>query len=125
MPKSGLRLVAISAILTSAFGSVAWAQSQSAKPTYTAQETVLSFRATGDTLRFRVPTGGCTSAEDFNLSVARTNGQAQVTLTRLVPDNCKGEFPGGTEITFRYDAIGLDRSDAVRLMNRVDTRRPR
>ena len=124
MTKSMFRLAATSAILASAFGSVAWAQSQ-AEATRTAQDTVMSFRATGDALQFRVPTGGCTSADDFTLAIDRSAGQAQVTLTRQTPDNCKGNFPEGTEITISRSAAGLGGAEAVRLMNQLDTRAPR
>jgi hypothetical protein len=122
MSKRNISLVIAGAVLASAYGSVALGQSQS---TLAGPEPVLSFRATGDTMRIRVHTGGCTSAENFSLAVERLSGLAQVTLTRQVPDNCKGNFPEGTEITFSYDAAGLDRADAIRLTNQLVSRPPR
>ncbi|MCC6889209.1 MAG: hypothetical protein IT536_11805 [Hyphomicrobiales bacterium] len=68
---------------------------------------------------FRVFSGGCTEAEHFHLGVRRRNGQVEVTLIRLIPDNCKGDFPQGTEIRFDYAKIGLDRDDVIRLCNPV------
>ena len=94
------------------------AQSEAAR-----SETVLGFRATGDTLRVRVSTGGCTTANDFNVNVDRSGGQAQVTLVRVAPDNCKGDFPEGTEIAISYEAAGVGRAERVQLMNRVATPR--
>src|SRR5688572_20101660 len=118
--KMSKRSLAIAGALVAAAASVsahaAMAQSQ---PAQTSQEPVLAFRAAGDVLRFRVHTGGCTSADDFQLNVRRSNGQADVTLVRVTPDNCKGDFPEGTEITFSYNAAGLTHAEAVRLMNRV------
>ena len=82
-------------------------------------EMVLAFRATGTQLVFCVVSGGCTETEHFKLDVRRRSGKAEVTLTRLVPDNCKGNFPDGTEIKFSYAKIGLDRNDVIRLCNPV------
>jgi hypothetical protein len=82
-------------------------------------EPVLAFRTTGTQLVFRVFSGGCTETEHFHLDVRRRNGQAEVTLTRIVPDNCKGDFPDGTEIRFSYAKIDLDRNDVIRLRNPV------
>lgn len=82
-------------------------------------EAVLAFRATGTQLVFRVASGGCTEVEHFHLGVSRRNGRAEVTLTRLVPDTCKGDFPEGTEITFDYAEISLARDDVIRLRNAV------
>jgi len=82
-------------------------------------EPVLAFRATGTQLVFRVFSGGCTETEHFHLDVRRRNSNAEVTLTRLVPDNCKGDFPDGAEIRFSYAKIGLERNDAIRLCNPV------
>ena len=82
-------------------------------------EPVLAFHTTGTQLVFRVFSGGCTETEHFHLDVRRRNGKAEVTLTRIVPDNCKGDFPDGTEIRFSYAKIGLDRNDVIRLCNPV------
>jgi hypothetical protein len=85
-------------------------------------ESILEFRATGELLQFRVYSGGCTQAEHFHVRVERRDGQAELTLIRLVPDNCKGHFPQGTEISFGYDTVGLDRTDAIRLVNPIQSR---
>jgi hypothetical protein len=121
MSKRNLGLLIAGAVMASAFAHGASAQSPSARMS---EEPVLAFRATGDGLRFRVQTGGCTSAQNFQLGVQRSSGQAQLTLTRVVPDSCKGDFPEGTEITFSYDAAGIDRADAIQLMNRLVTYGP-
>ena len=117
MSNREIGLVVAGAVLASAFGSAVFAQTQEA--TATRQEPVMSFRATGDMLRFQVATGGCTTSEDFDVGVRHVDGQAQVTLTRRVPDNCKGNFPEGEEIAISYEAAGLNRSEPVRLLNRV------
>jgi hypothetical protein len=88
-------------------------------PTPGSLESVLAFRATGELLLFRVSSGGCTIADHFRLGVKRRNGRVELTLTRLVPDICKGDFPNGTEIAFSYDAAGLDRTDVIRLLNPI------
>jgi len=95
-------------------------KSASARVSTGCLESVLDFRATGTELVFRVHSGGCTEAKHFQLDVKRREGRAEITLTRLVPDNCKGEFPEGIEITFRYAAAGLDRADVIRLVNPIE-----
>lgn len=114
--KAGLMIAA--AVAATALGSAAFAQSELVR-----SEAVLSFRTTGDELRVRVGTGGCTTASDFSVNVERVRGQANVTLTRVVPDNCKGHFPEGTEVAFSYEAAGVQPNERVQLMNRVSPRR--
>ena len=46
-----------------------------------------------------------------------------MTLVRVVPDNCKGDFPEGTEIAISYEAAGVQRAEQVQLMNRVAPQR--
>jgi hypothetical protein len=94
-------------------------KARGATPASKRLEPVLAFRASGTQLVFRVFSGGCTETEHFRLDVRRRNGKAEVTLTRLVPDNCKGDFTDGAEIRFSYAKIGLDRSDVIRLCNPV------
>jgi hypothetical protein len=124
--KAGFTIAA--AVVTAAFSAAAFAQSDPAR-TGLAQsgparsEAVLAFRDTGDSLRIRVSTGGCTTANDFNVNVDRSRGQAHVTLVRVVPDNCKGDFPEGTEIAFSYEAAGVQPAERVQLMNRVAPQR--
>ena len=74
-------------------------------------------------LRVRVSTGGCTTANDFNVNVERYGSQANVTLVRVTPDNCKGNFPEGVEIAISYQAAGIERPEQVQLMNRVSPQR--
>jgi hypothetical protein len=114
--KAGLMIAA--AVVAAAFSTAAGAQSEAAR-----SETVLGFRATGDTLQVRVSSGGCTTANDFTVNVDRSGGQAQVTLVRIVPDNCKGDFPEGTEIAISREAAGVEHAERVQLMNRVATPR--
>src|SRR5690348_8389879 len=99
MSKRKLGFVTLAAVAASAFGAAAWAQTL--QPAGIA-EPVLAFRTTGDAMTVRVQTGGCTSARDFHVGVERSNGEAHVTLTRMEPDNCKGFFPEGTELSFNY-----------------------
>ena len=89
------------------------------RPAGASLEPVLEFRATGTQLVFRVASGGCTEAKHFKVGVERRNGEAKVTLTRLVTDNCKGDFPDGAEIKLSYKSAGLDRTDVIKLVNPI------
>jgi hypothetical protein len=84
-----------------------------------APETVMAFRATGQELVFRVPTGGCTTAGDFRLDVQRSGSAVSVSFARQRPDHCKGRFPEGIEIAIPYGDVGLQAADRIRLLNAV------
>ena len=79
----------------------------------------MSFRATGQQLVFRVPTGGCTSAGDFRVDVQRSGHDVRLSLARQRLDPCKGWFPEGVEISIPYGDVGLQRADRVRLASNV------
>ena len=87
-------------------------------------ETVMAFRATGHDLVFRVPTGGCTAAEDFRVGIERSGSSVALTLERQTPDHCKGWFPAGIEISIPYEDVGLQSGDRIRLTNAIDPQRP-
>jgi hypothetical protein len=93
-------------------------------PDATPPATVMAFRATGHDLVFRVPTGGCTAAEDFRVGIERSGSSVALTLERQTPDHCKGWFPAGIEISIPYEDVGLQSGDRIRLTNTVDPQRP-
>lgn len=97
----------------------AWAAAQSDGDPQPRPEVVLSFRATGQQLVFRVPTGGCTTVGDFHVDVLRSGHEVSLSLARQRPDPCKGRFPAGIEISIPYGDVGLQAADRVRLVNRV------
>jgi hypothetical protein len=84
----------------------------------------MAFRATGQELVFRVPTGGCTSARDFRVDVARSSQDVSLSLARQRPDHCKGRFPEGIEISIPYGDVGLRAADRIRLVNAVVPQAP-
>jgi hypothetical protein len=94
-----------------------WAAAQSDDDAQARTESVMAFRATGQQLVFRVPTGGCTTVADFHVDVQRSGREARVSLTRQRRDSCKGWFPEGVEISFAYGDVGLQRADRVQLVN--------
>ena len=97
----------------------AWAAAQSGGGRQPPADTVMAFRATGQELVFRVPTGGCTSAEDFRVEVERSDHDVSLSLARQRPDDCKGRFPAGIEISIPYGDVGLQTADRIRLVNAV------
>ena len=97
----------------------AWAAAQSDGDGQPRPEAVLSFRATGHELVFRVPTGGCTTVGDFHVDVLRSGHEVSLSLARQRPDDCKGRFPAGVEISIPYGDVGLQTSDRIRLVNSV------
>ncbi len=97
----------------------AWAAAQSDGDRRPRPEVVMSFRATGHELVFRVPTGGCTTVGDFHVDVQRSGREVSLSLARERPDPCKGRFPEGVEISIRYGDVGLQTADRIRLVNAV------
>jgi hypothetical protein len=79
----------------------------------------MAFRATGQELVFRVPTGGCTTVGDFRVDVRRSGHDVSLSLARQRPDDCKGRFPAGVEISIPYGDVGLQTADRIRLVNSV------
>jgi len=96
-----------------------WAVAQSDGDSQPRPEVVLSFRATGQELVFRVPTGGCTTVGDFHVDVLRSGHEVSLSLARQRPDDCKGRFPAGIEISIPYGDVGLQTADRIRLVNSV------
>ena len=96
-----------------------WAAAQSDGGRQPSPEPVMAFRATGHELVFRVPTGGCTTVQDFQVGVQRSGQDVRLSLARQRPDTCKGWFPTGIEISIPYEDLGLQTADRIRLVNRV------
>jgi hypothetical protein len=96
-----------------------WAVAQSDGDRQPRPEAVMSFRATGHELVFRVPTGGCTTVGDFHVDVQRSAHEVSLSLARQRPDPCKGRFPAGIEISIPYGDVGLQTADRIRLVNSV------
>jgi hypothetical protein len=96
-----------------------WAAAESDGDDQPRPEVVMSFRATGQELVFRVPTGGCTTVGDFHVDVQRSGHDVSLSLARQRPDRCKGWFPAGIEISIPYGDVGLQAADRIRLVNNV------
>lgn len=65
----------------------------------------------------RVSSNGCTKAEDFKVVADRRESGVAVTLTRERPDLCRALVPEGKELRFDLDAMGVQRTDKVRVRN--------
>ena len=99
-----MRLVK-SAILT---GMIFVSAGAHAEPT---EEVLFGLDILPDSLEIHVATGGCTSANDFEIDVNKgTTGKPPylVTIKRIKPDNCKGIFPEGVKVSFDRKKLGLD-----------------
>ena len=88
---------------------------------------LLAAETTKTGISVTVPTGGCTKKDDFEISsrVLR-RGKAIVALRRSKPDDCKGNFPDGLELTFTWSELKLPEHSKVSFENRIDrsARRP-
>jgi hypothetical protein len=106
-------LVMTGAVLASvvAFAAPGIAQTQG-------REVIHSFNVSDDSLVFRVPTGGCTTEQSFRVDVQRSRQTANVSLVRTVPDDCKGFFVDGTEVSYPLNRIGVNPGDTIQVRNR-------
>ena len=85
-------------------------------------ESVIGVKIEKDELRVVVATGGCTEKPDFDVRIDRGNRPGQATfiaLTRLRPDNCKGFFPGGKEISYKPSEFGVETTSGLILLNPI------
>lgn len=83
------------------------------------REIILAYNLTGDALVFRVPTGGCTTERSFKVEVRRSARSVDVNLVRTVPDDCKGFFLDGTEVSYALPSLGLNSGDNIQVRNRI------
>lgn len=100
--------------------AVLWADSDPAA----AQEPLLGFTTTPETIELRVATGGCTRKAHFTFRVERNphnSSLTRVTAIRLRPDYCKGWFPDGTLLVFTREEIGLKEGERFLITNPVQS----
>ncbi|HQO41204.1 MAG TPA: hypothetical protein PK986_12095 [Spirochaetota bacterium] len=90
-------LIASTAVIHA--GSVSQGQQQ------TGEIVLKSLSVSRGIIIFRTDTGGCTDKQSFTIVVKEVKQRAwlkkphySLTIKRIVPDYCKGFFPGGTEI---------------------------
>lgn len=69
-----------------------------------------------------VPTGGCTSKTDFEVSThAGAAGITDVEFRRLNQDTCKGNFPEGVKLQFTWGDLKVPAGTKVAVKNPVET----
>jgi hypothetical protein len=82
---------------------------------------LIGAEATESGIDVTVPTGGCTKKEDFEVtSQSLGGGKAVVTVRRLKPDDCKGNFPSGLKLTFTWSELRLPEHTRISFKNRID-----
>ena len=80
---------------------------------------------------FRTDTGGCTDEKSFRVNVKQVKGSSYMkkphytlTIERVVPDYCKGLFPGGVVIGIDLEKdAGLKGDYTVSVTNMVYTQK--
>jgi hypothetical protein len=71
-------------------------------------ERLLSTETDANGISVTVPTGGCTSKSDFEVSSHPAgSGKAEIEFKRLKPDDCKGNFPRGLKLNFSWNDLKL------------------
>lgn len=67
---------------------------------------------------FRVSSGGCTSRDDIEPVVTRSEGgEAFLTLRRINEDYCRAYLRDGAEVIWDFEELGLAPGERVRLNN--------
>ena len=58
-------------------------------------------------ITFNVDSNGCTSKEDFSVTVNRKGDHTVLFLKRIHEDLCRGYMPMGTKISFTYEELNI------------------
>ena len=96
------KYAAVSGLFIASFGA-------QAAPT---EEVLYGLDILPNSLELHVASGGCTSADNFNVEVNKgITGKPPyiVTIIRIKPDNCKMMVPDGVKISFDREKLGLDK----------------
>ncbi len=83
-------------------------------------ERLLAAETQADGISVTVPTGGCTSKSDFEMSSHMAgDGRAEIEFKRLKPDDCKGNFPRGLKLFFSWNDLKLPAATTLVVKNPV------
>ena len=87
-----------------------------------ALETLLAAETTEAGLSLKVRTGGCTKKEDFEITAKPSAAGAEITARRIKPDDCKGNFPGGTVLQFSWADLKLAPGTRLIVANLIESK---
>jgi hypothetical protein len=92
-----------------------------AKPALLAE--LIAATPTEEGLSITVPTGGCTTKADFEVSTQpAAEGAAQVAIRRLKQDYCKGNFPEGLTLLLSWSDLKLPTGTKLIVKNLLPTK---
>lgn len=95
-----MHLPSLIGLLATALSAPAFAQAT------TGEEPLLGAEVKAKGIEFKVPTGGCTSKENFGLETIERH-PLTVRLFRIRPDYCEAFLPKGIKINFTFAEIGI------------------
>ena len=102
-----LALTAISALLTGCAGVSVPGTQESVQAAAIAQGQAV----------FWVGSNGCTTRDDLMPVVSQYRGAATITLWRVSEDDCDAPVPGGVEVRWTFEEMGLRPGTDVRVGN--------
>tara|TARA_R110002124_G_scaffold27684_5_gene98641 strand:- start:125 stop:523 length:399 start_codon:yes stop_codon:yes gene_type:complete len=70
---------------------------------------------------FWVGSNGCTTRDDLLPVVSQYRGAATITLWRVSEDECDKPVPGGVEVRWTFEEMGLSPGTDVRVGNSYET----
>lgn len=79
-------------------------------------ERILGFSISEKGVIFQVPTGGCTSKDNFSIESLETL-PVQVHLIRNKADLCKAYFPYGVKLEYTFEELGLRSGEEFLIKN--------
>ncbi len=84
-------------------------------------EELIAAEPTTAGITITVPTGGCTSKDDFEVSSSPLkDGQASLEFHRLFRDTCKGNFPDGLKLQFTWAELKLPEGTKLSVKNPLE-----
>lgn len=72
---------------------------------------------TRDGVVVRVNSNGCTKKEDFRAWTERRGGRPGLRFERVREDRCRALVPGGVDLVFGYEELGIDPRQEVTFVN--------
>jgi hypothetical protein len=86
----------------------------------TQDEKILGYQPTQEGIIFHVTSSGCTKPEDFVVDLSRDDQTrtSAIKLVRTRPDNCYSFIPMGVKISFTFEQLGMQASEAFVVQNK-------
>lgn len=85
-------------------------------------EPLLGFSSSDTGIQLQVESGGCTTAESFEVNKYTYRKTIRIFFIRVVPDVCLALLRDGETVNYSFEALGLKAGDHFQIMNQIQVR---